>query len=170
MRDSKGLPLKFYTLGLIVGLSFIWNTRADCECGYLVKDDRYTHSIITNFARVLDCDDISYGSEHELDDWEVMEWGSDAETRGTETVLPTQNNATNVWIQSGQLHLRQRGYSDDDLKNKRPVSISEIQSTRDDILYGSFRATYRIQVEDNTEGGGVSGFFFYRVCVPIYSF
>lgn len=170
MRENNGcksLLLRLWAIGLIAGLQFIRHARAECACGYMVKNERYTHSIITNFARILDCDDISDGSGHELEDWEVMEWGTDAQTRGTETVLPKQNNATNVWIQSGQLHLRQRGYSDDDLRNKRPVSIAEIATTRDDICYGSFRATFRIQVEENTEGGGVSGFFFYQVRVAI---
>ena len=173
MRNNKScklLLLRLYAIGLITGLPFIQHARAECECGYLVQDDRYTHSIVTNFARILDTDDISDGSGHELNDWEVMEWSKDAETRGYETVLPTQNNATNVWIQSGQLHLRQKGYSEEDLQYKRPVSIAEVATTRDDILYGSFRATFRIQVEENTEGGGVSGFFFYHVCAPIYSF
>ena len=147
--------------------SFIWTTRAECECGYQVGNDRYTNAILTDFSRFLDIDDISEGSGDELNDWEVQEWGTNATTRGTETLLAKQNDASNVWIQGGLLQMRQKAYSDQDKTDKKPVSVAEIVTRRDDILYGSFRARYKIAIEQHTNGGAVSGFFFYHVCEAV---
>ncbi|RPB25239.1 concanavalin A-like lectin/glucanase [Terfezia boudieri ATCC MYA-4762] len=143
-------------------LSFIWTTKADCECGYQVGSERYTNAIQTDFSRFLDVGDISDGSGDELDDWEVQDWSTNATTRGTEKLLVKKNDPSNVWIQGGLLQLRQKAYSDQDKTNGKPVSIAEIVTRRDDILYGSFRARYKIVVQEHTNGGAVSGFFFYH--------
>ena len=62
--------------------------------------------------------------------------------------------------------MRQKAYSDRDILDGKPVSVAEIATRRDDILYGSFRAKYKLVVPQNTEGGAVSKFFFHHVCVP----
>jgi len=158
------MSLKLCIMNLVWISSFIWTARAKCECGYQIKDDRYTNAILTDFSHTPNANDISEDSKNQLNDWEVQEWGTNATTRGTETLLAKQNDASNVWIRDGLLQMRQKAYSDQDEADGDPVSVAEIVTRRNDILYGSFRARYRIIVEKNTNGGAVSGFFFYHVC------
>lgn len=161
------MSLRLSILSLVWISSFIWVARAECECGYQVKDDRYTNAIQTDFSHFLDVDDLSNGSGNELDDWEVQEWSTKPTTNGTEKLLAKQNDASNVWVQGGLLQMRQKAYSDQDKADKKPVSIAEIITRTSDILYGSFRARYKIVVQKNTNGGAVSGFFFYHVCETV---
>lgn len=154
------LRLRIISLVWISG--FFLTAEAGCECGYQVGNDRYTNAIQTDFSRFLDVEDISDGSGDELDDWEVQDWGTNATTRGTETLLAKQNDPSNAWIQGGLLQMRQKAYSDQDKADGKPVSIAEIVTRREDILYGSFRARYKIVVQKHTNGGAVSGFFFYH--------
>lgn len=163
-NESWKILLRICIISLVMASSVIRTARAQCECGYEVKGDRYTHAILTNFGRMLDVDDVSEGSGNELTDWEVQEWGVNASTRGLDVLLPKQNDAANVWVQGGALKMRQKAYSKADGEEGKPVSVAEIVTRRDDILYGSFRARYAIKVEENTSGGAVAGFFFYHVC------
>lgn len=156
------MSLRLCVLSLALVSRFRGAAAAQCACGYQVKGDRYTHAIVTNFAQMLKVQDLSDGSGNELNDWEVQDWGTKATTRGTESLLPKQNDPSNVWIEDGLLHMRQEGYSDQDQSDGNPVSVAEIVTRRDDILYGSFRARYKIVVQANTKGGSVSGFFFYH--------
>ncbi|KAF8417252.1 concanavalin A-like lectin/glucanase domain-containing protein [Tirmania nivea] len=156
------MSLRLCIISLVWVSSFTWATGTNCECGYQVRDDRYTNAILTDFARLLNVEDISDGSGTELNDWEVQEWGTNATKRGTEMLLARQNDPSNVWIQGGLLQMRQKAYSDQDKVDRKPVSVAEIITRRDDILYGSFRAKYRIVVDEYTNGGAVCGFFFYH--------
>ena len=158
--------LRLSIIGLIAISNFARTAGAQCECGYTVKSDHYTHGIVTLFSRLLNADDITDGSGNELKDWEVQDWG----TNGTGTpgennyALPRQNTPENLWIQGGLLQMKQSAYSEDDAEEGSPVKVAEIVTRRGDILYGSFRSRFSINVEDGTEGGTVVGFFFYHVC------
>jgi len=154
--------LGLYAVGFALGFTLIRSSAAQCECGYHVNNDRYTNAIITHFSRILDVDDISEGSGNELVDWEVQDWRSGSSKMGYDKLLPKANEPSNVWIQGGQLYMRQKGYSKEDLRKQKSVQVAEMITRRDDILYGSFRARFRVKVEDGTQGGAVAGFFFYR--------
>ncbi|KAF8476063.1 concanavalin A-like lectin/glucanase domain-containing protein [Kalaharituber pfeilii] len=156
--------LNLCTIGFSVILGFIPYATAQCECGYLVGKDRFTHSILSHFGRLLDQPDIADGSGNELNDWEVQGWSTNGTgKRGSERfLLPKKNEESNVFIQGGALNLQQTAYTEDDEAEGRPVLVSEIVTRRSDILYGSFRSRFKIIVEEDTEGGAVAGFFFYH--------
>lgn len=142
---------------------------AQCECGYIVEGNRFTHGIVTDFSKFPDTSDIMDGSDKELDEWEVQEWGTSVTGQhgNTEYRLPRQNMGENVWIKGGTLHMRQNGYSVQEAEEELPVKVAEIVTRRNDILYGSFRSNFRVIEQPDAEGGSVAGFFFYFVSLSL---
>ncbi|KIW74999.1 hypothetical protein Z517_11770 [Fonsecaea pedrosoi CBS 271.37] len=55
--------------------------------------------------------------------------------------------------------MRQRGYSREDLGAYATVSIAGIQSRQIDMLYGTYRAVFKVE---GSNGGACAGFFWYR--------
>lgn len=139
---------------LISGLLLLWSihVEAACECGYRIPatGKTFTHRIHNNFAGEPDT------QEPELSSWDMQTWNSTVGDEKGEVVR--QNEASNVWIEDGQLHLRQKGWS-----GEGPVSSAELHSKHHDIFHGHFAMRYRIRQKGENEGGAVSGFFFYQV-------
>ncbi|PUU72687.1 concanavalin A-like lectin/glucanase domain-containing protein [Tuber borchii] len=106
----------------------------------------------TDFSAIPDTTNVTTV----LPDWDVQTWAFDADP--STGVIARQNEAENVWIKDGKLHLRQKGYKKGD---KGPVSVAEIHSKRTDFNHGSFRAKYQVTVDKKADGGAVAGFFFY---------
>lgn len=79
------------------------------------------------------------------------------------TPLPILNRPENVYLENGQLTLRQEGYSKESVLSAHNVSVASIASRASNILHGSFRAD---MIMENASGGSVAGFFWYRVCTP----
>ncbi|RPA97526.1 concanavalin A-like lectin/glucanase [Choiromyces venosus 120613-1] len=91
-----------------------------------------------------------------LPDWEVQTWAFDADPDAG--VIARQNEADNVWIENGKLHMRQKGHKKGD---NGPISVAEVHSRRTDFHHGSFRAKYKVSVDKKADGGAVAGLFFY---------
>ncbi|PWW75614.1 Glycoside Hydrolase Family 16 protein [Tuber magnatum] len=106
----------------------------------------------TDFSEIRDTKDVKTA----LPDWQVQTWAFDADP--STGVIARKNEAGNVWIKGGKLHLRQKGHKKDD---RGPVSVAEVHSRRTDLYHGSFRAKYKVTVDKKAEGGTVAGFFFY---------
>ncbi|KAI9759345.1 MAG: hypothetical protein M4579_002403 [Chaenotheca gracillima] len=82
---------------------------------------------------------------------------------GTDAPLPRQNNPDNVYIEGGNLVLKQSAYSAADLAAGNPVQIAEIQSQATDYLHGSFRIKAKIDIDTAAaERGSVAGWFYYH--------
>ncbi|CUS15159.1 unnamed protein product [Tuber aestivum] len=129
-------------------------TAAGCECGYMLKQTStfFTHKMHTDFSEIPDTTDVNAA----LPDWQVQAWAFD--TDSSTGVMARKNEAENVWIKGGKLHLRQKGHKKDD---RAPVSVAEVHSKRTDFHHGSFRAKYKVTVDKKADGGTVAGFFFY---------
>jgi hypothetical protein len=140
---------------LIAGLALLQSigTNAACECGYRVPGSGaiYTHRMHNNFAGEPDT------STPQLAYWEVQTWNSTLSGDDEGEVIK-ENQAENVWIEDGQLHLRQKGWN-----GEGTVKVAEIHSKETNVFHGHFAARFRIRQNPKAEGGAVAGFFFYYV-------
>jgi hypothetical protein len=129
-------------------------TAAECECGYMLRQTStfFTHKMHTDFSKIPDTTDVNTA----LSDWEVQDWAFN--TSSSAGVMARKNDAENVWIKDGRLHLRQKGHKDGD---DGPISVAEVDSKRTDFQHGSFRAKFKVTVDKKAVGGAVAGFFFY---------
>lgn len=110
-----------------------------CDCGYrLSNGDRYTHRIHNNFTNFKDTTS-EQNLIQSLPDWYVMGWRAEGDPELH--TIPRQNDRSNVWIKGGVLYMRQRAHPEN---SSEPVSVSEINTREDDILYGSFRMLYKV--------------------------
>ena len=120
---------------------------ADCECGFITSDgDIWRESTETVFNNAFDPTNSS--------DWNVQNWTATADQNGGP--LGTTNEIGNVFVQKNSLNIQvkaHKGLSD----VSTPVSIGEIDTTRQDILFGSFR----VLAKAPSQKGTCSGFFTY---------
>lgn len=109
-----------------------------CPCGYLDSNG--------NVWRESSVSDFTAGTPTS-----VLQQAFAVETWGVQgTYQYRQNSADNVYNLNGALGMRTQGWS-----GSGPVYTSEVQSHRDDILYGTFRITAEIP----TTPGVCFGFF-----------
>lgn len=156
---SSSPPRLGTALTTIVLLILSTTVLAHCECGYRITQTNalFTHRIYNNFSTFPD------SQAPQLEDWGIQTWSVAANASlGT---VERKNDPKNVWLEAGQLHLRQRGHdlADDGSVGKQPVSVAELHSIRDDIFHGSFRMRYTVEQQPGSKGGSVAGFFFYYV-------
>jgi hypothetical protein len=132
-----------------------------CDCGFFVADtkQRFTHAIYSNFSAYDNATSLNTNPKAKAfsKDWMVQSWV--ATPRAYEP-LPWRVDEHNVWIESGQLKLRQAGYSSEDALMKNAISGASIVSRVDQIYHGSFRVKMRI---NGARGGSVAAFYWYQV-------
>ena len=133
---------------------------ANCECGYLMRDSNeyFTHLIYNNFSRSPNVE------EEFFQNWDIQTWTVGPGVRKSQ--FPLLHEEGNIGIQGGALILRQKGYSKEDRRLHRNVSVAAIASQRRDILHGSFRAVMKVE---GAKGGSVGGFFWYHVSLSYIS-
>lgn len=96
-----------------------------------------------------------------------MSWRTEGDARLH--TIPRQNSLENIWIKEGILYLRQQGYKAELMNNGtmpgvgEAVSVAEINTREDEILYGSFRMVYKVDHGVEARGGSIAGFFAYFV-------
>jgi hypothetical protein len=146
-------------LGLLFPFSFVTLAVAQCECGYWMDDtgDYFTHAIYNNFSTFQPSKTISSNTNFTRH-WVAQNWGLVPISRATP--LPIRNTRENVYIDNGNLILKQAGYPKESVTAGGNVSVASITSQLGDIYHGSFRT--EIKVEGAT-GGSVAGFFWYHV-------
>lgn len=130
--------LKLSTITAILAF-FSVAVQSLCDCGYrLSNGDRYTHRIHNNFSKFEDTTD-EQNLIQSLPDWYIMGWRAEGDSELH--TIPRQNDRSNVWIKDGVLYMRQRAHPEN---SSEPVSVSEINTRQDDMLYGSFRMLYKV--------------------------
>ena len=140
---------------------------ADCTCGYLVSDadnNYYTHCLLENFSIYPDVQDMLRDSNTAgfRSRWYINGWRRN--TEAPQMFLDQQFETRNVQIIDKRLVLTQRGYSEQDLADRKPVRVAGIQSKLTHILYGSFRVVMK---HEGDTGGAVSSFFWYSVSLSL---
>ena len=135
--------------------------RADCECGYVVNSTLYTDLLETDFLH----------SSSVTTDWQAQKYsvqpqvsrgpyGKDAEVAN---VVPNPLKSKDDWSGNGTkggeagLQLIVRG----GIPKDRLIPMAELVSTREDMLYGSFRTAMRM-----TGTNGTCGAFFWVCASP----
>lgn len=147
------------------------SANAECECGYYVPETSslFTHAQISDFTETERIKTVADMKER-LTDWTIQSWtspGTDESLFGTENFrLPRINMEQNVWLEEGSLHLLEKAYSEEDYKRRISVQVAEVVAEEQEVLYGSFRAEFRVLVEEETKGGACAGFFYYFVRPP----
>ena len=145
--------IAFFTLLLTVLV------LADCECGYTVNSTLYTDLIESDFLHINNITNDT--------DWQVQEYTVSADlARGpygkqasTDNVVANPLKSQYDWSGDGVnggdagLQLIVRGGTPD---KGGLVPMAELATTRDDMLYGSFRAGMKI-----TNVNGTCGAFFW---------
>lgn len=129
---------------LLASAAFLASAQAACECGYKTNTGEvWQYSVVTDFSQ-LNATQWANSS-----DWTI----SDLVREATVNLDYTPQN---VAISGGKLQLTCSAYSN----SSTGVSIrsGQIRTTRNDIKYGSFRATYTVL---SRSPGSVAGFFFY---------
>jgi hypothetical protein len=124
-----------------------------CACGWKLRDsnERFTHRLYNDFSKFSRRDDLSH-------DWLVNGYFRQSDNLAIR--LDQQFDTNNVQINGGLLTLKQPGYSDDDLRMSKAISVAGIQSRELKILHGSFRTVMKIE---GATGGAVGSFFWYHV-------
>lgn len=119
---------------------------ASCECGYQTNTgDIWQYSIVSDFSGT---DSSTFASSA---DWTIVDTVHESGTTNPYTLAYT---SANVAVQDSTLQLTCSAYNS---STDMTIYAGEITTQRDDILYGSFRANYRVQ----GGSGAVAGFFFY---------
>lgn len=144
----------------VLTLLLVKLVRAQCECGYWMDEtgDYYTHAIYNNFSTYTPAT-VASNNPIFAWDWVVQGWGMPYVSR----IMPLtiQNTLENVYIEDGNLILKQTGYPTEGVMTGRNVSVSSISSRLGDIYHGSFRTEMKVE---GATGGSVAGFFWYHVC------
>ncbi|KAK2736430.1 hypothetical protein FQN57_000763, partial [Myotisia sp. PD_48] len=132
--------------------------RALCECGFSVEEtgDYYTHMVRNDFSVFNPTKTLSV-NPYFTRDWAVQRWGMAA--LNWATPLPIHNRVENVYIENGQLVLRQEAYPQENVLTSNNVSVASIASREGHFLHGSFRTEFKLQ---GASGGSVAGFFWYH--------
>jgi len=149
-------------IGFISFLGLATNVLADCECGYSVNATNQPHAVFTELLE----SDFTMLENITLDtDWVPQEWKVDKAAShgpfGRSTELknvvsnPAKNGSNSVGIDGGVpgLNLFVRATPSD----ATFVSVSEVDTNRTDMLYGSFRAA----MQTTQINGTVAAFFWY---------
>lgn len=140
-------------LGLLVS-----SCRASrpCPCGWRLYDshDRFTHRLFHDFSKSSQREDLD---RH----WLINGYFRQADN--LDVRLNQQFEVQNVQVKNGLLTLKQQGYSDEDLRTRKPISVAGIQSRTLEILHGSFRIVMKME---GATGGAVGSFFWYHVRRP----
>ncbi|KAI4129088.1 MAG: hypothetical protein LQ347_003913, partial [Umbilicaria vellea] len=136
----------FLTFTLLLLLFLAPRAHANCECGYTVNATLYTDLLETDF---LHLPNITLDTDWELQNYTVSAadargpYGKNA-TLGNVVANPLKDNTS--WTGHGilggdpglQLWVR-GGIPSDGL-----IPMAELASTREDMLYGSFRASLKL--------------------------
>lgn len=148
-------------LRLLLLLPLVELVEAQCECGYSMDEtgDYFTHAIYNNFSTFAPSKAVSKNSGFALD-WIAQGWAMPYVSRITP--LAIQNTLENVYIDDGNLILKQAGYPNEAVMAGRNVSVASISSRVDDIFHGSFRTEMKVE---GATGGSVAAFFWYHVCI-----
>ena len=117
--------------------------RAACECGYKTNTGEiWQYAVVTDFSQLG-----------------TTAWSGDADWEVTELVreatVDLEYTSDNVAVSDGKLQLTCSAYNASQGGN---IRSGQIRTTRDDILRGSFRASYSVA---SGSAGSVAGFFFY---------
>lgn len=120
--------------------------EASCECGYQTNTgDVWQYSIVTDFSGT---DTNTFASSA---DWTIV---NAVHESGTTNPYNLAYTSANVAVQDSVLQLTCSAY---DPSSDMTIYAGEIITQRDDILYGSFRANYRVK----GGSGAVAALFFY---------
>lgn len=129
---------------LLIGLAPL--VYATCECGYKTNtNELFQYALLTDFSST------NLSSFEASPDWEIT-----TITYGQSDSRPyaTEYTPANVNVTNGSLVLTCSAAT------TSSVPSAQIQTSRYDILHGSFRAQYKIE-SASTGAGAISGFFFY---------
>ncbi|KAL7276433.1 hypothetical protein RUND412_000572 [Rhizina undulata] len=132
----------------LIPLLYAASSRADCECGYYLTQtsQRYTHQLVNDFSKIEDTTGLGSLSRV-LPDWEIETWavGPDPSS-GT---VARQNDAANVWIQNGLLHLRERGHPDGDTSpdNSTETDIEILTKDNETTIHYTQHPAYIAQTD-----------------------
>ncbi|KAL1958826.1 hypothetical protein VTO42DRAFT_3663 [Malbranchea cinnamomea] len=118
--------------------------------------DYFTHAIYNNFSTFTPTRTISSNRVF-IRDWVVQGWAVPSVSRTTP--LAIQNTRENVYIEDGNLMLKQEGYPNEAVMAGRNVSVASITSKNGDIFHGSFRTEMKVE---GATGGSVAAFFWYH--------
>jgi hypothetical protein len=123
---------------LLVGLA-----NAACECGYTTNTgETWQYKVETDFSKLTAAD------------WQnTSDWAISNITR--EATVHLAYTPNNVALVNGTLQLTCSAYN---ASVGGGIKAGQIRTTRRDILYGSFRASYTVV---SKSAGSVAGFFFY---------
>jgi hypothetical protein len=117
--------------------------KAACECGYKTNTGEiWQYAVVTDFSQLG-----------------TAAWSGDADWEVTKIVREATVNleytGDNVAVSDGKLQLICSAYN---ASKGGTIRSGQIRTIRDDILGGSFRASYSVA---SGSAGSVSGFFFY---------
>lgn len=137
--------------------------NAACECGFRMSDtgQYFTHIIYTNFSRLASTKTLASNPEFKRN-WAIQKWNMPAVNWATP--LPIHNQEQNVYLENGNMVLRQVGYPKEGILVGRNVSIASVAGLSNDVLHGSFRTEMKIE---GANGGSVGAFFWYHVGIAI---
>ncbi|KAB5559603.1 concanavalin A-like lectin/glucanase domain-containing protein [Coniochaeta sp. 2T2.1] len=117
--------------------------KAACECGYKTNTGEiWQYAVVTDFSQL---GTAAWSGDA---DWEVTELVREA-------IVNLEYTGDNVAVSDGKLQLTCSAYN---ASNGGTIRSGQIRTIRDDILGGSFRASYGVA---SGSAGSVSGFFFY---------
>ena len=120
--------------------------NAACECGYKTDTGEiWQYSVTTDFS------DTSNASFFESQDWDIS---SLVRAAGNEHPVAINYTPANVAVTNQTLHLKCSAYNS---SSDTGIDSAQVQTTRQDILYGSFRGTYSV----NGGAGAIGALFFY---------
>lgn len=124
-----------------------------CPCGWKLRDGNglFTHRLYNDFSKFSQREDLNH-------QWLVNGYFRQSDNLAIR--LSQQFDVENVQVEAGLLTLKQPGYSDEDLRQNKAISVAGIQSRTLDILHGSFRTVMKIE---GATGGAVGSFFWYHV-------
>lgn len=74
--------------------------------------------------------------------------------------LEAKYDVGNVRIQDKMLQLQQLGFEDSNDRKSHYVSMAGLQTRRQDIMHGTFRATFKVE---GANGGSCAAWFWHRV-------
>lgn len=130
-------------------LTAVPRVLAICECGYVLSNvTLFTSYSLTNFS----LPSTAAMFEQNQTDWYARFW---------DRVTPKFSmfvDPNNVFAQLGLLNIRTEAYPQGNDIKETPIRTGQIRTFENQILYGSFRATFQV----TKVPGAVAGFFFYK--------
>lgn len=146
------LLITLYTV-LLTTLFPSYTASEPCPCGWKLRngDGHFTHRLYNDFSKFSQREDLN------------RQWLINGYFRQSDNFairLDQEFDVQNVQVKNGLMTLKQPGYSDEDLREKKAISVAGVQSKELEILHGSFRAVMKIE---GATGGAVGSFFWYHV-------